>query len=79
MMHIDNLWVDERIRGRGIGSALMRMAETEARSRGCAGIVVDTMSFQAIGFYRTIGYHEFALLAGYAAGATRHYFRKELA
>ncbi len=77
-LHIDNLWVDERCRGRGIGTALMGIAEDEARARGCAGIVLDTMSFQAIGFYHKLGYREFGRLDGYAQGATRHYFHKAI-
>ena len=33
-LFIDLVWVDEPARGRGIGSALMRAAESEARKRG---------------------------------------------
>lgn len=36
---IDRLWVDERCRKQGIGSALICRAEQEAREKGCRSIV----------------------------------------
>jgi ribosomal protein S18 acetylase RimI-like enzyme len=75
-MHVDNLWVADGFRGRGIGSRLMRMAEEVARQRACSGVLVDTMSFQALEFYQRLGYQEFGVIAGYAAGASRHYLHK---
>ena len=36
---IERLWVDERYRRRGMGSALIRRAEREALQRGCRSIV----------------------------------------
>jgi len=78
MMHIENIWVEEVRRQRGIGSALLRLTESEARRLSCCGIVLDTMSFQALGFYRRHGYEEFGSVGGYEHGARRHYLQKSL-
>ena len=72
------LWVDERLRGRGLGAELMRRAEAEARGLGCTGIWLDTFSFQAPEFYRKLGYDEFGRLDDYPPGFSRHFFRKML-
>jgi len=50
------LWVDEAHRGRGLGEALMRRAEAEARRRGCTAARLSTWDFQALGFYQRLGY-----------------------
>lgn len=72
------LWVDERLRGHGLGAELMRRAETAARELGCTGIWLDTFTFQAPDFYRKLGYEEFGRLDEYPPGFSRHFFRKLL-
>ena len=44
------LWVDEKYRGEGCATKLMKAAEAEARERGCERAFLDTLSFQALGF-----------------------------
>jgi GNAT superfamily N-acetyltransferase len=53
---LSNVWVDERYRGRGLGTVLLRYAEAEAAARGCVQVVLATHSFQAPGFYEQLGY-----------------------
>ncbi|EHD23362.1 MULTISPECIES: GNAT family N-acetyltransferase [Brenneria] len=55
-LDIDYLWVDESLRGEGMGSKLMQAAEQEAVARGCLYARVDTLSFQARPFYEKQGY-----------------------
>ena len=50
------LIVDERHRNSGIGKTLMQRAESEAMARGCVHAYVDTMAWQARGFYEKLGY-----------------------
>lgn len=61
-LHVQLLFVPETLRGRGLGSAMMALAEREARSRGCRNARVETYSFQAAGFYEKLGFTQFAKL-----------------
>jgi len=62
------LAVPADLRGRGIGAEIMRLAETEAAARGCYGAWLDTLEFQARGFYERIGYECFGQLPSYPRG-----------
>ena len=44
------------VRSRGIGTALLAEAERQAMTRGCRNSYVDTMEYQAPGFYTNRGY-----------------------
>lgn len=73
---IDVLSVAEPYRRQGIGSRLLAKAEEIARTRGCVGIRLDTVSFQAPNFYRRHGYTEFGRIEGYPPGHTRFWLMK---
>jgi GNAT superfamily N-acetyltransferase len=73
------LWVNEKHRGQGHASKLMQAAESEARARGCKHALLDTFSFQALGFYKKLGYAEFGRLSGFSGRYDRHYLYKNLA
>lgn len=78
-LNIRLLWVSDDLRGRGIGSALMKKAEELARNRGCHASVVDTFSFQATEFYKKLGYEVFGVLENFPIDHKRFYMRKKLA
>jgi GNAT superfamily N-acetyltransferase len=75
---VQMLFVPHAMRGRGIGSALMASAEKEARDRGCLGVHVDALSFQAPWFYEKMGFSLFGTLEDCPAGYQRMYFQKRL-
>jgi len=77
-LEVDYLWVDQDHRRSGHGARLMAAAEAEALQRGCRQALVDTFSFQALGFYQALGYQEFGRLAGFCGQYDRHYLRKVL-
>ena len=77
-MFIALFWVDDRFRGRGFGSKIIRAAEKEARKRGIKNAYVDTFSFQAPGFYKKLGFREFGRLKGFPAGHERIWMTKAL-
>jgi GNAT superfamily N-acetyltransferase len=61
-LRINLMAVEPEVRRRGVGRRLVEAAECEARSRGCTFAYVDTLSFQAPGFYDTLGYKTVGLL-----------------
>lgn len=75
---VKSLWVDEARRGHGLGTRLLQTAETEARTRGCDLVVLDTHSFQAPDFYRKLGYEVVGVVEGYPRGEQKLTFRKPL-
>jgi len=75
-LHVQMLFVPEGLRNRGVGAALMAAAETEARARGCRGAHVDTFSFQAVPFYRKLGFIQFGVLDDCPPGHARLFFCK---
>jgi len=77
-LYVAKLWVDERGRGRGIGTELLRAAEDLARSRGCTDVSLDTFEYQARPFYEKLGYELFGTLDGYPPGYRQFYLRKRL-
>jgi GNAT superfamily N-acetyltransferase len=77
-LHVDILWLHERARGQGLGRRLLRLAEDEARRRGCHHVFLDTMSFQALPFYLKQGYSVWGELPDFPIGHTRHFVQKAL-
>ncbi|MGX1168019.1 GNAT family N-acetyltransferase [Bradyrhizobium sp. NC92] len=78
VLFIQYFWIDQKQRGKGHGTKLIAAIEDEARRLGAIRAHVDTMSFQAPGFYRSCGYQEFGTIDGYPGGVTRHSFTKSL-
>jgi GNAT superfamily N-acetyltransferase len=75
---INIFWLRDDLRGRGLGSHLLRMAEAEAVRRGCKYAHLDTLDFQALDFYARRGYTVFGQLDDLPPGHTRYYLRKTL-
>jgi GNAT superfamily N-acetyltransferase len=78
-MYVANLWVDARLRGKGYATWLMAAAEQHATSRGCSRAFLETFSFQALPFYRKLGYHVFGEVNEYPQGHRYYHLAKELA
>jgi len=72
------LVVPTGLRGRGIGTEIMQIAEREAARRGCHGAWLDTFEFQARGFYERLGYECFGELPNYPQGFSRFFMKKML-
>lgn len=73
---IDLLWVTEDARGCGLGRQLMAAAEAEARRRGCIAAQVDTLAFQAPGFYERLGFETVGRVSGLPDSPERYFLLK---
>jgi GNAT superfamily N-acetyltransferase len=73
---IELLFVPEELRGRGLGAAILELAEQEARRRGCIGAWLDTFSFQARGFYERLGYQLAGTIPDHPRGGARFFMMK---
>jgi len=77
-LSIKYLWVSSELRGNGVGTKLLKVAEDEARLRGARYVFVDTFDFQAPEFYVKHGYKQVFELSEYPKTGIRHYYTKEL-
>ena len=77
-LEIEYLFVKEEFRGQGIGSQLLRQAESEAKKKNCLYAFVNTYQFQAPTFYQKQGYKEVFTLKDYPYTGQRHYYQKDL-
>jgi GNAT superfamily N-acetyltransferase len=77
-LHIEIVWVNEKIRRNGHGAHLLQRAEEEAVARGCRVADLTTFDFQAPRFYEKQGYEGFAELSQVGSEHTVHFFRKYL-
>jgi ribosomal protein S18 acetylase RimI-like enzyme len=77
-LHIKYVYVEDAYRGQGLATQLMNRAFDYGRENSCAFAFVETMSFQAIGFYEKLGFVLEFTRKGFAHGTSFHYLRKEL-
>jgi GNAT superfamily N-acetyltransferase len=78
LMFLDVFFLPEAMRGAGIGSQVLKMAEEEGLRRGCRSGVLHTNTFQAPEFYRRHGWRELGTIPCDPPGNCRIFFTKEL-
>ena len=79
LFFLDVFYLPEELRGAGLGSRIIALAEDEARRRGCTAAFVYTVTFQAPEFYERHGYRRFGEVVCPPDGATRIFLSKTLA
>lgn len=77
-MFIDQLWVDKKLRNQGLGTLLMQKAEQFAKDTDCSMITVNTMDWEALDFYKKLGFKLDFERSGYAKGSKMYFLRKTL-
>jgi putative acetyltransferase len=75
---IKRMYVDPRIRGKGVGRAVLGQLEAAAREMGVTRLVLETGVHQhaAIALYRATGFSQVDCWGEYAASATSLCFEK---
>lgn len=77
-LYIDMLWIDESIRNEGYGTKLMQQAEKIGIERGCTFATVNTMDWEALDFYKKLGYEVEFTRSGYKRDSQLFMLRKSL-
>ena len=77
-IYIDTVWIDESMRGEGLGTLLLEEVERVAKENGSHLIHLDTFDFQAKDFYLAHGYSVFGELEDCPKGHTRYFMSKVL-
>ncbi len=77
-LHVKYVYVEEEYRGHGVATKLMQHALAYGQDNRCPFAFVETMSFQALGFYLKMGFELEFTRSGYMYETSFHYLRKEL-
>ncbi|MFJ9463089.1 GNAT family N-acetyltransferase [Viridibacillus arvi] len=77
-LEIHSLIVDEDLREYGYGTELLLEIEKIAIETKCDFIKVDTLSFQALGFYEKHGYEVFGSIDNVGRDYEHYYLKKDL-
>ncbi|MGG1663342.1 GNAT family N-acetyltransferase [Brevibacillus sp. NRS-1366] len=76
-LEVHYLFVEEELRKVGYGKKLLVEAEKIARKKGCDFIKLDTLSFQALDFYKKQGFEIYGVIEN-AGGHTHYYLKKDM-
>lgn len=76
-LYIDSLWVDESLRSKGYGTQLMTLAEKWGKEQGCTFATVNTMDWEALGFYKKLGYKIEFQRHGFLKDSIFYFLRKD--
>ncbi|MEO8401724.1 MAG: GNAT family N-acetyltransferase [Gammaproteobacteria bacterium] len=75
-LHIDTLWIAEQIRGQGYGMQLMQLALEHGLTHACTFATVNTMSWEALDFYKKLGFQVEFKRSGFQKNAVFYFLRK---
>lgn len=77
-LFVNYLWVEETLRGKGIGTQVLSRLEQAASGRGCKDALIETLSDRNAGLYARLGYVCVARVERYVGRFTKHIMVKEL-
>ena len=77
-LFVEQLFIPEPLRGQGLATRLIAMAEAEAIRRGCHSAWIETRNGRARALYERLGYRVFGELENYPVGSSRYFLRKAL-
>ncbi|EKD72363.1 MAG: hypothetical protein ACD_45C00693G0002 [uncultured bacterium] len=77
-LYVGQLWVKEDLRGKGYGTQLMSLAENFARESRCRFITVNTFEWEALSFYKKLGFYVEFSRHGFDKNSIFYFLRKDL-
>lgn len=75
---VDYMWVEEKLRGQGIGTKLIATLEHYAKNKNCDAIQLFTYDFQAEHFYKKLGFDCIGRIPKWIENHDTVFFRKTL-
>lgn len=77
-LYVDELWLEESLRGKGYGTQLMMAAEKLGKELGCTFAAVNTMDWEALAFYKKLGYEIEFKRRGFLKNSIFYFLRKDI-
>jgi GNAT superfamily N-acetyltransferase len=77
-LYVGQLWIDESLRGKGYGTQLMQKAEALAKESGCNFMAVNTFDWEALDFYKKLGFFVEFERKGFDNDSIFYFLRKDL-
>ena len=77
-LFVGQLWVTEKFRGKGYGIQLMQKAEALAKESKCNFIAVNTFDWEALDFYKKLGFDVEFERKGFDKNSIFYFLRKDL-
>ncbi len=77
-LFVGSLWVTEELRGQGYGTKLMQAAEKLAKESDCNFMAVNTMDWEALDFYKKLGFYVEFERNGFDKNSTFYFLRKDI-
>ena len=77
-LYVGQLWISENLRHQSYGTKLMHLAEDYAKKNGARFLSVNTMDFEALDFYKKLGFRVEFERHGFDKGSIFYFLRKDL-
>lgn len=77
-LYIDQLWVADLLRNQGYGTQLIKAAEQFGNEHQCTFATVNTMDWEALGFYQKLGFEIEFVRHGFKHDSRFYFLRKAL-
>ena len=77
-LQLSTLWVSEELRGKAMGSQILKSFEDAGKKRGCTTCLLDTLNFQAMPFYKKHGYETQWIQENYPKTGCKYFMVKTL-
>lgn len=71
--YLDNIWVKEEYRSKGIGESIHKEVVACAKKCGCRKIQLNTLNEKAAKFYSGLGYATLSVIEDYVDGFNLYY------